>query len=203
MLSTTTPREVRTPLCGRPRSGCGGQYFGILNLWSWLWSLVSGNLQFHWGALLGDADVILLQRIHKFKPLAYAITKFTVRSTWISTATHGLTPVVPLRDVYGPRQIAEGGCGVTPIFREPLHDRYKLYAYEDMPDGCTRDYIYVGDVARANVIALDKGDNLISTSVQVRGVHWAGLPLSPRCHREVRCPLLPAGERVGDLAAAP
>ena len=118
------------------------------------------------GALLGDAEVIPTPEESPVQTISpYAITKYTSeKSLEFYRLTHGLTYVV-LRyaNVYGPRQIAEGECGVTPIFLDNLlNDRpSKLYAYPDMPDGCTRDYVYVGDVARANVLALEKGDNLI------------------------------------------
>ncbi|HHT72274.1 MAG TPA: NAD-dependent epimerase/dehydratase family protein [Firmicutes bacterium] len=157
------------------------------------------------GALLGDADVIPTPEDSPVQTISpYAITKFTSEKYLdFYRITHGLTYVV-LRyaNVYGPRQIAEGECGVTPIFLENLlHDRpSKLYAYEDMPDGCTRDYVYVGDVARANVIALDKGDNLIfniGTGQEVSTGQVYRYLQDATGKYDV--PLLPAGERVGDL----
>ena len=69
-----------------------------------------------------------------------------------------------------------------------------------MPDGCTRDYVYVGDVARANVIALDKGDNLIfniGTGQEVSTGQVYRYLQDATGKYDV--PLLPAGERVGDL----
>ena len=157
------------------------------------------------GALLGDADVIPTPEDSPVQTISpYAITKFTSEKYLdFYRITHGLTYVV-LRyaNVYGPRQIAEGECGVTPIFLENLlHDRpIKLYAYEDMPEGCTRDYDYVGDVARANVIALDKGDNLIfniGTGQEVSTGQVYRYLQDATGKYDV--PLLPAGERVGDL----
>ncbi|MFP4111568.1 MAG: SDR family oxidoreductase [Candidatus Woesearchaeota archaeon] len=57
-------------------------------------------------------------------------------------------------NVYGPRQDPKGEAGVISIFIG------KMMAGEDpliFGDGNqTRDYVYVGDVARANLIALDK-----------------------------------------------
>jgi len=157
------------------------------------------------GALLGDADVIPTPEdapVHTISP--YAITKFTSEKYLeFYRLTHGLTYVV-LRyaNVYGPRQIAEGECGVTPIFLENLLNNRpsRLFAYADMPDGCTRDYVYVGDVARANVLALEKGDNLIfnigtGQEVSTRQVYR----LLQEATGKYDVPLIPAGERVGDL----
>ncbi len=60
-------------------------------------------------------------------------------------------------NVYGPRQIKDGECGVVPIFAENLLADVPstLMAYEDMPAGCTRDYVNVLDVAAANMLATE------------------------------------------------
>ncbi len=67
---------------------------------------------------------------------------------------HGL-PYVILRyaNVYGPRQNAHGEAGVIAIF---LTRMLEGTAPTINGDGLqTRDYVYVGDVAQANVLALD------------------------------------------------
>ena len=157
------------------------------------------------GALLGDADVIPTPEDSPVQTISpYAITKYTSEKYLdFYRITHGLTYVV-LRyaNVYGPRQIAEGECGVTPIFLDNLLNNRpsKLYAYSDMPDGCTRDYVYVGDVARANVLALEKGDNTIiniGTGIEVSTAQVYRYLQEAAGKYDV--PLVPAGERVGDL----
>lgn len=157
------------------------------------------------GALLGDADVIPTPEDSPVQTISpYAITKFTSEKYLdFYRLTHGLDYVV-LRyaNVYGPRQIAEGECGVTPIFLDNLlHDRpSKLYAYADMPDGCTRDYVYVGDVARANVLALEKGKNEIFNIGTGKEVSTAQVyRYLQEATGKFDVPLEPAGERVGDL----
>jgi UDP-glucose 4-epimerase len=60
-------------------------------------------------------------------------------------------------NVYGPRQIPHGEAGVVAIFIEKI-----MQGAQPMIFGggkCVRDYVYVGDVAAANVAALQKGDN--------------------------------------------
>jgi UDP-glucose 4-epimerase len=60
-------------------------------------------------------------------------------------------------NVYGPRQIPHGEAGVVAIFIEKI-----MQGAQPMIFGggeCVRDYVYVGDVASANVAALQKGDN--------------------------------------------
>lgn len=70
---------------------------------------------------------------------------------------HGLRSVA-LRygNVYGPRQSAHGEAGVVAIFAERLlrGERPVVFAYPDQPAGMIRDYVYVEDVARANLLAL-------------------------------------------------
>jgi len=56
-------------------------------------------------------------------------------------------------NVYGPRQDPHGEAGVVAIFGNRLRTRKPLTIYGD--GGQTRDYVYVADVARANVLAAD------------------------------------------------
>lgn len=70
--------------------------------------------------------------------------------------THGLEYVI-LRNsnVYGPRQIPHGECGVCAVFTDlMMQNRIPTLYGHGTP---LRDYIYVGDVARANVAALTHG----------------------------------------------
>ncbi|MDS0526514.1 SDR family NAD(P)-dependent oxidoreductase [Clostridium sp. SHJSY1] len=66
-------------------------------------------------------------------------------------------------NVYGPRQIADGECGVIPIFINNILKNKDsiLMTYDDMPRGCTRDYVYVKDIVQANMIASEKITNEI------------------------------------------
>ncbi len=75
---------------------------------------------------------------------------------------HGLE-YVALRygNVYGPRQDPHGEAGVVAIFATRLLAREPLVVFGDGEQ--TRDYVYVGDVAAANLLAcemplLDEGD---------------------------------------------
>jgi UDP-glucose 4-epimerase len=55
-------------------------------------------------------------------------------------------------NVYGPRQDPEGEAGVVAIFCGRILQEQRLIVYGDGEQ--TRDYVYVGDVARANILAL-------------------------------------------------
>jgi UDP-glucose 4-epimerase len=56
-------------------------------------------------------------------------------------------------NVFGPRQDPHGEAGVVAIFGNRLRQKKALTIYGD--GNQTRDYVYVGDVARANVLAAD------------------------------------------------
>ena len=60
-------------------------------------------------------------------------------------------------NVYGPRQKAQGGAGVFPIFTEQIAHGIRPTIFGDGKK--TRDYVYVGDVARASVFGLARGKN--------------------------------------------
>lgn len=66
-------------------------------------------------------------------------------------------------NVYGFRQTRDGACGVIPIFIEKVktNSQASIMTYEDMPYGCTRDYVYIKDVVRANLMVSDNPLNCI------------------------------------------
>jgi UDP-glucose 4-epimerase len=65
---------------------------------------------------------------------------------------HGIdTVALRYANVYGPRQDPHGEAGVVAIFCDRLIDGTPLTIFGDGAQ--TRDYVYVGDVARANVLA--------------------------------------------------
>jgi len=68
------------------------------------------------------------------------------------------TVVLRYANVYGPRQNADGEAGVVAIFTKRLLKGQTAIINGDGEQ--TRDYVYVGDVVRANVEALSRGDGL-------------------------------------------
>jgi len=67
-------------------------------------------------------------------------------------ALYGIeTVALRYSNVYGPRQDPHGEAGVVAIFCHRLKERRPLTIFGDGSQ--TRDYVYVGDVARANVLA--------------------------------------------------
>ena len=101
----------------------------------------------------------------------YAIAKLSVELYLAYYArVHGLDAVA-LRygNVYGPRQDPHGEAGVVAIFSGRILDKQPLTVFGDGAQ--TRDYVYVGDVARATWLAattkLPKQEKLDSRAFNV------------------------------------
>ncbi|MDI6757749.1 MAG: NAD-dependent epimerase/dehydratase family protein [Endomicrobiia bacterium] len=62
-------------------------------------------------------------------------------------------------NVYGPRQDPHGEAGVVAIFALRLLKNEECFIYGDGRQ--SRDYVFVGDIAAANLLALSSGDNEI------------------------------------------
>jgi UDP-glucose 4-epimerase len=91
----------------------------------------------------------------------YGITKMvTEHYLRFFKAQHGLDyTALRYGNVYGPRQDPNGEAGVIAIFLGKFLQRQGVRI--DWDGEQTRDYVYVGDVVRANVAALDKGSDEI------------------------------------------
>lgn len=114
------------------------------------------------GAVYGEPKQFPVPEDYPINPITpYGITKHTVEHyLFLYTALYGL-PYVVLRygNVYGPRQSSKGEAGVFAIFSEQMLAGVQPVIYGD--GSKVRDYVYVSDVARANVLALEKGDGQI------------------------------------------
>ncbi len=114
------------------------------------------------GAIYGEADEYPTTENYPPTPLSpYAITKF-VSEKYLYYYSHqfGLDfTVLRYANVYGPRQIPHGEAGVVSIFMTKLlkGEKCTIYAYKDEIEGMKRDYIYVKDVVKANILALTNG----------------------------------------------
>ncbi|HSU94323.1 MAG TPA: NAD-dependent epimerase/dehydratase family protein [Gemmatimonadaceae bacterium] len=106
------------------------------------------------GAVYGDlVQAPTAEDAPKDPQSPYGTAKFSVELYMGYFArVHGLD-CVALRysNVYGPRQDPHGEAGVVAIFCDRLIDGTPLTIFGD--GGQTRDYVYVGDVARANLTA--------------------------------------------------
>jgi UDP-glucose 4-epimerase len=106
------------------------------------------------GGLYGDADVLPTPEDHPIRPLApYGQAKYAAEGYCeLYTRLHGLS-TVSLRygNVYGPRQDVHGEAGVVAIFCGYLIEGRRPAIFGDGRQ--TRDWVDVGDVVRANLMA--------------------------------------------------
>jgi UDP-glucose 4-epimerase len=107
------------------------------------------------GAIYGEQDYFPADEKHPARPLCpYGVTKLTIEKyLHFYRETHGLE-YVSLRyaNVYGPRQNPFGEAGVVAIFAERLLSGKEAVIYGDGKR--TRDFVFVDDVVRANLLAL-------------------------------------------------
>lgn len=115
------------------------------------------------GAIYGDAEEYPTSEDYHPRPMSpYAITKLC-SEYYLHYYRHqyGLRfTVLRYSNIYGPRQIPHGEAGVVAIFMENIlkDKRSHLYHFPNEEEGMIRDYCFVGDVAQANVLALDLAD---------------------------------------------
>jgi UDP-glucose 4-epimerase len=105
------------------------------------------------GAIYGDASVPPSPEESAKDPESpYGISKLSVEYYLAYYArTHGLdTVVLRYANVYGPRQDPHGEAGVVAIFCQRLLDSRPITVYGNGQQ--TRDYVFVRDVAAANVL---------------------------------------------------
>lgn len=106
------------------------------------------------GAVYGDfVQPPNLEEYAKDPESPYGIAKFATELYLAYYARVHKLDYVALRfaNVYGPRQDPHGEAGVVAIFCQRVIDGRALTVFGD--GGQTRDYVYVGDVARAHVLA--------------------------------------------------
>jgi UDP-glucose 4-epimerase len=114
------------------------------------------------GAVYGEAGNQRLSEDHTPAPESpYAIHKLLGEHYLRFYGTqHGLEwTALRYSNVFGPRQNPLGEAGVVAIFLSKVlaGEIPVVNAFPEEPEGMARDYVYVEDVARANLLALDKG----------------------------------------------
>jgi UDP-glucose 4-epimerase len=117
------------------------------------------------GAIYGEAEEYPTSEGYAPKPLSpYAISKFC-SEFYLAYYRHQHRveyTILRYANIYGPRQIPHGEAGVVSIFMTNLLEGTPsvLNHFPDEPKGMIRDYCFVGDVVKANLMALtrDGGD---------------------------------------------
>jgi UDP-glucose 4-epimerase len=111
------------------------------------------------GAMYGNPQRLPVGEDHPADPVSpYGLSKHTgERYVRLYGAEHGLRwTSLRYANVYGPRQDPFGEAGVISIFCQNLLDGVPPEIQWDGEQ--TRDFVYVGDCARANLAVLDAGD---------------------------------------------
>ncbi|GAC1304817.1 MAG: SDR family oxidoreductase [Vulcanimicrobiaceae bacterium] len=155
------------------------------------------------GATFGEPARLPIDEATPQRPESpYAITKMAAEHYLrFYKAQHGLDfTALRYGNVYGPRQDPNGEAGVISIFIARFLARQSVKIMWDGEQ--TRDYVYVGDVARANVRALTRGSGTaycIGTGIRtsVNALH--------RTLAEITgfdAPIERLGRRAGDLRDA-
>ena len=113
------------------------------------------------GALYGDPDMVPVPESHPIRPLSnYGLSK-RVGELYIELLgrTRGLEyTILRYANAYGPRQDPRGEAGVVAIFTGLMLEGAQCTIDGDGEQ--RKDYVYVGDIARANALAIDKGAGL-------------------------------------------
>jgi UDP-glucose 4-epimerase len=108
------------------------------------------------GAIYGEQERFPCDEDHPCRPVSpYGVAKFaTERYLFFYQVQYGI-PYQALRyaNVYGPRQDPHGEAGVVAIFCGRLLAGQPVTIFGDGKQ--TRDYVFVGDVVRANLAALE------------------------------------------------
>jgi len=122
------------------------------------------------GAVYGEPQYLPVDEDHPIHPLdPYGASKHHVEHyLYLYQVHYGLAyTVLRYPNVYGPRQDPLGEAGVVAIFTHRM-----LHGQQAVINGSgeqERDFVYVGDVARSNLLALEKGDGGIYNLGSGRG----------------------------------
>lgn len=110
------------------------------------------------GAAYGEPKQVPVSEDHPINPITpYGISKHTVEH-YLYTFCYlsGLSyAVLRYGNIYGPRQSSQGEAGVFAIFSEQMLTGIRPVIYGD--GSKVRDYVYIDDVVRANLAALERG----------------------------------------------
>jgi len=110
-------------------------------------------------AVYGPPEALPVDETHPLRPLSpYGASKVALELYFnVYRATHGLrTTILRYANVYGPRQDPHGEAGVVAIFVGRMLDGVAPVIHGTGEQ--TRDFIYVGDCARANLLAAEAED---------------------------------------------
>ena len=112
------------------------------------------------GAVYGEPEYLPCDENHPINPICqYGASKHTVEHyLYMYQVNYNLNyTVLRYPNVYGPRQDPHGEAGVVAIFTRQMMDGEQVVINGDGEQ--TRDFVYVGDCANGNLLALQKKVN--------------------------------------------
>jgi UDP-glucose 4-epimerase len=113
-------------------------------------------------AVYGEPDYLPVDEEHPIKAMSpYGITKHTPEHyIKMYNELYDLKyTIFRYSNVYGPRQDPKGEGGVVSIFVDKMLAEERPVIFGDGEQ--TRDFIHVYDIVKANLLALEKGDNIL------------------------------------------
>ncbi len=151
-------------------------------------------------AIYGKPEAVPIAESHPKRPLScYGISKYVPELYMSAYAElYGLSyGILRYANVYGPRQACDGEGGVVAIFVDRMLRGEKLVIYGDGEQ--TRDFIFVEDVADANIAAIQADTNVLVNvgTNQPLSVNALVTALQDCCDRKVNVEYRPARE--GDI----
>jgi len=114
------------------------------------------------GAVYGEPLYLPCEENHPLNPICpYGVSKHTVEHyLYLYGENYGLEyTILRYPNVYGPRQDPFGEAGVVAIFsRQMVHGEQVVINGSGEQE---RDFVYVADIVRANILAVDMGEGQI------------------------------------------
>lgn len=110
------------------------------------------------GTVYGDPESLPVTEAHPIRPVSnYGASKYTgeIYVNLVARTTGLDYTIFRYGNAYGPRQDPHGEAGVVAIFTGLMLNGEQCTIDGDGEQ--RKDYLYVGDIARANVIGLEKG----------------------------------------------
>jgi UDP-glucose 4-epimerase len=114
------------------------------------------------GAVYGEPEYLPADEAHPINPLdPYGASKhFVEHYLYLYDLNYGLRSIsLRYSNVYGPRQDPHGEAGVVAIFTGQMLEGGKPVINGSGEQ--ERDFVYVGDIAEANIQAMERGDGQI------------------------------------------
>ncbi len=187
----------------RPDHDASINIMGLLNL---LESAVAGGVRrflyvSSGGVVYGEPDELPVSETAPKQPLSpYGVSKLTGEHyLHFYRQIRGLESVsLRYSNVFGPRQDPHGEAGVVAIFGSRVRDGLPLTVFGGGEQ--TRDYVYVGDVAQANLLAAEIDVSRSRTMDDVAFNVGTGLETSVN---ELAAAVMRVAEREVDMVSAP